>query len=158
MIIERIDLNQIDDIKILLKEFQQEIAKIAGYHDFIPDLELNDRKLREFLDMPDYGVFLARSAKGHLLGFSVAFPMSVGIREEKFTILDQIYVRPNFRRRKIGHQLLEQVKYFARSYKCQRLQLTMSAFFSLSSAVAFFSTEKFYQTGGRKYKIALHSL
>ncbi len=154
-VVERIDTDRFDDLNILLKEFQQEIARLAGYPDFEPDPELNHQKLHEFLDMPDYGVFLATTPKGHLLGFCSVFPMPVGIREEKFAVLERIYVRPGFRRRQVGHQLLNQAKRFARACKCQRLQMTMSAFFPLDDAAAFFDAEKFYKTGGRKHKIAL---
>ena len=157
VVVERIDADRFDDLNVLLREFQREMAGMAGYPDFEPDVELNDLKLREFLDMPDYGVFLATTPKGHLLGFCTVFPMPVGIREEKFAVLDRIYVRPDFRRRQIGHQLLDQAKRFARSCKCQRLQMTMSAFFPLEAATAFFDAEKFYKTGGRKHKIALNT-
>ncbi len=120
-------------------------------------MELNAECLEDFLDMPDYGVFLAKTPKGHLLGYCAAFPMQVGLREERFAILDQIYVRADFRRQHIGHELLVQAKHFARSCKCLRLQLTMSAFFRQETAVNFFDSEKFYRTGGRKHKISLNA-
>lgn len=155
VVVERIDADRFDDLNVLLREYQREMAELAGYPDFEPDSELNSQKLREFLNMPDYGVFLATTLKGHLLGFCSVFPIPVGFREEKYAVLDQIYVRPDFRRKQIGHQLLDQAKRFARSCKCQRLQMTMSAFFPLEAATAFFDMEKFYKTGGRKHKIAL---
>jgi len=155
VVVERIDSGGFNDLNVLLKEFQKEMSGLAGYPDFEPDSELNSQKESEFLDMPDYGVFMAKTVKGHLLGFCLVFPMPVGIREERYAVLDRIYVRPDFRRRQIGHELLDQAKRFARSCKCQRLQLTMSAFFPLDGAEAFFDAEKFYRTGGRKHKIAL---
>ena len=81
--------------------------------------------------------------------------MPVQIREEPFAILEKLYVRPDYRRRRIAHQLLEDAKRFARSRKCRRLQVTLSAFFVLEDALAFFNAERFYETGGRKHKIAL---
>lgn len=154
-VIRRADAGRFHDMNILLVEFQREMAGLAGYPGFEPDAERNDRRLHDFLDMPDYGAFLATTPKGHLLGFCTVFPMPAGIREEKYAVLDRIYVRPDFRRRQIGHQLLEQAKRFAHSCRCQRLQATMSAFFPLEEATAFLDAEKFYRTGGRKHKIAL---
>lgn len=154
-VITRCSSDDFNDLVVLVREFQKEIAELAGCIDFEPDMDLNAERLGDFLDMPDYGVFLAKTPKGHLLGYCSVFPMQVGIREERFAILDQIYVRSDFRRQKIGHDLLAQAKHFARSCKCLRLQLTMSAFFRQDTAVSFFDSEKFYKTGGRKHKISL---
>ncbi len=156
-VITRCTSEDFNDLVVLVREFQKETASLAGYPDFEPDMELNSVRLEDFLDMPDYGVFMAKTPKGHLLGYCSVFPMQVGIREERFAILDQIYVRADFRRQKVGHDLLAQAKHFARSCKCLRLQLTMSAFFKQETAVSFFDSEKFYRTGGRKHKISLGS-
>lgn len=154
-VISRADESDIRDLVVLTSEYLQEVARAAGRGGFVPDREKIGEKLAEFLDMPDYAVFVARSPKGHPLGFVTAFQMPVQIREEPFAILERLYVRPDYRRRLIAHQLLEDVKRFARSRKCRRLQVTLSAFFVLEDALAFFAAEKFYETGGRKHKIAL---
>lgn len=154
-VISRAGENDIRDLVVLTSEYLQEVASAAGRSGFVPDREKIGEKLAEFLDMPDFAVFVARSSKGHPLGFVMAFQMPVQIREEPFAILERLYVRPDYRRRRIAHQLLEDAKRFARSRKCRRLQVTLSAFFVLEDALAFFNAEKFYETGGRKHKIAL---
>ena len=155
VVISRAGESDIRDLVVLTSEYLQEVARAAGRDGFVPDRERIGEKLAEFLDMPDYAVFVARSPKGHPLGFVTVFQMPVQIREEPFAILERLYVRPDYRRRRIAHQLLEDAKRFARSRKCRRLQATLSAFFVLDDALAFFNAERFYETGGRKHKIAL---
>lgn len=147
--------SDIRDLVVLTSEYLQEVARAAGRGGFVPDRERIGDELEEFLDMPDYAVILARSPKGHPLGFATVFQMPVQIREEPFAILERLYVRPDYRRRGIAHQLLEDAKRFARSRKCRRLQATLSAFFVLDDALAFFNAERFYKTAGRKHKTAL---
>ena len=155
VVVSRADERDVRDLMVLTSEYLQEMAQIAGRGEFVPDRGKIGEKLAEFLDMPDYAVFVARSPKGHPLGFATVFQMPVQIREEPFAILDKLYVRPDYRRRRIAHQLLEDAKRFARSRKCRRLQATLSAFFVQEAALAFFNAERFYETGGRKHKIAL---
>ena len=155
VVVQRADRSDLRDLVVLTCEFLEEIALYAGKREFVPDRTRMEEKLSGFLDMPDYAVFMARSPKAHPLGFCTVFPMPVQLREEPYAILDKLYVRRDYRRRQIGHTLVGEAKRFVRSSKCRRLQLTMSAFFVLDTALAFFRAEGFYETGGRKHKIAV---
>lgn len=155
VVIKRADEPQLRDLIRLMTEFWNEMATSASLNAFKADPKWIEEELSRFLDMPDYAVLLATTPKGHPLGFVTVFQMEVQLREEPYAILDKIYVRQEYRRRKIGHQLVEEAKFFAKSRKCKRLQSTFSAYFTLPDALAFFRAEKFYETGGRKHKIAL---
>lgn len=155
VVVQRADRSDLRDLVVLTCEFLEEIALHAGKGGFVPDRAMMEEKLSGFLEMSDYGVFIARSPKAHPLGFCTIFPMPVQIREEPYAILDKLYVRRDYRRRQIGHTLVGEAKRFARFCKCRRLQLTLSAFFVLDKALAFFRAERFYETGGRKHKIAI---
>lgn len=154
-VLKKADKSNLRDLVVLTCEFLEDIALQAGIDGFVPDRQKIEEKLPEFLDMPDYAVYMATSPKGHLLGFCTVFQMPVQIREEPFAILDKLYVRRDYRRRQIGHQLIEEAKRFSRSRKCKRLQATLSAFFDMEEAIAFFKAERFYKTGGRKQKISV---
>ncbi len=155
VVVGKADEGDLRDLVVLTCEFQEEIAWHAGLSGFVPDRQKIVEKLPEFLDMPDYAVFVAKSPKGHPLGFCTVFRMSVQIREEPYGILDKLYVRPDYRRRRIGHRLIEEAKRFVHVCKGKRLQATLSAFFPMEEAIAFFRAERFYETGGRKHKIAV---
>ncbi len=155
VVIERADESQLRDLVRLTAEFWSEVAYCASLNGFEPDTGKIEAELLEFLDMPDYAVLMATTPKGHPLGFVSVFQMEVQLREEPYAILDKLYVRPDYRRRKIAHQLVEQAKFFARSRKCKRLQSTFPAHFELPLALAFFRAERFYETGGRKHKVAI---
>ncbi len=155
VVVGKADGDDLRNLVVLTCEFLEEIALHAGISGFAPDRQKIVEKLPEFLDMPDYAVFLAKSPKGHPVGFCTVFRMPVQIREEPYAILDKLYVRPDYRRRRIGHQLIEEAKRFARTSKGKRLQATLSAFFAMEEAIAFFRAERFYETGGRKHKIAV---
>ncbi len=145
----------IGELVLLTSEFWHEVAVQAGLAGFVSRREAVGNELREFLTDPDYAVFIARSHRGHPLGFCTVFPMAVQLREEPFAILDKLFVRRDYRRRKIGHALVDEAKRFTRVGKGKRLQATMPAFFTLDEALAFFRAERFYETGGRKHKIAV---
>ena len=155
IVVKRVDESQLRELVRLTAEYWIEVACCAGHGGFVADPERIREELLRFLDMPDYAVLMATTPKGHPLGFVTVFQMAVQLREEPYAILDKVYVRPDYRRRRIGHQLVEEAKFFARSRKCKRLQSTLSAYFTLPDALAFFNSEKFYETGGRKHKIAL---
>ena len=91
-VISRAGESDIRDLVVLTSEYLQEVAQLAGRSGFVPDRERIGEKLAEFLDMPDYAVFVARSPKGHPLGFATVFQMPVQIREEPFAILEKLYV------------------------------------------------------------------
>lgn len=155
IVVKKADRGDLRDLMVLTCEFLEDIASQAGMDGFMPDKQKIGEKLPEFLDMPDYAVFMAKSPKGHLLGFCTVFSVAVQIREEPYAILDKLYVRPAYRRRQIGHRLVEETKRFVRSCKGKRLQATLPAFFVMEGALAFFRAERFYETGGRKHKIAI---
>lgn len=155
LVIERAAESHLRDLVRLTAEFWNEVATCAGLNGFEPDAGKIAEELLEFLDMPDYAVLMATTPKGHPLGFVSVFEMPVQLREEPYAILDKLYVRPDYRRRNIGHQLVEQAKFFARSRKCKRLQSTLPAHFVLPDALAFYRAERFYETGGRKHKVAI---
>ena len=155
VVIKRADESQLRDLVRLTAEFWSEVASCASLNGFEADPEKIGEELLRFLDMPDYAVLMATTPKGHPLGFVSVFQMPVQLREEPYAILDKLYVRPDYRRRKIAHQLVEEAKFFARSRKCKRLQSTFPAHFSLPDALAFFRAERFYETGGRKHKVAI---
>lgn len=155
VIITRANESHMRDLVRLTVEFWNEVASCAGLNGFEADPEKIGEELQQFLDMPDYAVLMATTPKGHPLGFVSVFQMQVQLREEPYAILDKLYVRRDYRRRKIAHQLVEEAKSFARSRKCKRLQSTLSAYFSLPDALAFFKAERFYETGGRKHKVSI---
>ena len=147
--------SDVGELVLLTSEFWHEVAMRAGLAGFASRRQAIECELREFLTDPDYAVFVARSRRGHPLGFCTVFPMAVQLREEPFAVLDKLYVRRDYRRRRIGHALVEEAKRFTRLCKGKRLQATLSAFFTLDEALAFFRAERFYETGGRKHKIVV---
>lgn len=155
VVIERVDESQLHDLVRLTVEFLNEVAFHARLNGFEADPDKIGEELRQFLDMPDYAVLMATTPKGHPLGFVSVFQMPVQLREEPYAILDKLYVRRDYRRRKIGQQLVDEARSFARSRKCKRLQSTLSAYFTLPDALAFFKAQRFYETGGRKHKLAI---
>ncbi len=155
VVIKKADESQLRDLVRLTAKFWNEVAICASLNGFEADPEKIGEELLRFLDMPDYAVLMATTPKGHPLGFVSVFQMPVQLREEPYAILDKLYVCPDYRRRKIAHQLVEEAKFFARSRKCKRLQSTFPAHFALPEALAFLRAERFYETGGRKHKIAI---
>ena len=70
VVVNKADSSDLRDLVVLTCEFLEDVASQAGMAGFVPDDQKIREKLPEFLDMPDYAVFVARSPKGHFVRFS----------------------------------------------------------------------------------------
>lgn len=75
--------------------------------------------------------------------------------EGAFGTIPELYVRPGFRSKELGFQLIAQAKSFGRSRGWKRLEVTTPPLPEFDKTLAFYEREGFAITGGRKLKIAL---
>ena len=109
----------------------------------------------EFLEWDEYVVLIARSPRGHPLGFITLFEHQAHYLGDPFGMVAELYVRPEYRRRRIAHRLMEQAKSHARSHRWKHLQLAMPAPVQLGEALTFFERERFVNAGDRKMMLVL---
>lgn len=147
--IQRAAPGDIRDLAVMTGEYQAEMLAVAGmaHHDF--QLRETEEKLREFLDHADYAVLLARTVRGHPLGYVTVFE-SLPYSKDTHGIIGQIYVRPFYRRRRIARRLLEETRKLATENHWRRLMVTFPLAFRLEAALALFEKQGFGTPGQLK--------
>ena len=84
VVVNKADSSDLRDLVVLTCEFLEDVASQAGMAGFVPDDQKIREKLPEFLDMPDYAVFVARSPKGHPFGCPFVLVRPKGLEPPTF--------------------------------------------------------------------------
>lgn len=95
-----------------------------------PDLPLAEAYIRERLDNGESVIFLAYTeAEGRIVpaGFTQLYPMYSSVRVQKDWILNDLYVKEEFRKTGIGRRLIEAALAFAAEQQARILQLETAA-------------------------------
>lgn len=94
------------------------------------DLPLAEAYIRERLDNGESVIFLAYTeAEGRIVpaGFTQLYPMYSSVRVQKDWILNDLYVKEEFRKTGIGRRLIEAALAFAAEQHARILQLETAA-------------------------------
>ncbi len=147
--IDRATLKDVHDIAVMMGEYRSEMTALAGCHDFEFRINEEKRRLKDFLDNPDYAVFLARSVRGHPLGYLTVFE-SIPYPDDTDGILEQLYVRPFYRQRKIARRLFQEVCQFAGEKHWRRILVTLPGTLSPDPVNTFLEKQGFANSRQRK--------
>ncbi len=88
------------------------------------DLELARRFLHERFAHNESIIFLAMLSEGSAVGFTQLFPSFSSVSAARLLILNDLYVRPDARRMKVGSLLLKAAAGYGRSVGAVRLTLS----------------------------------
>ncbi len=147
--IHRAKLTDARDIAVMTGEYQAEMATLAGVANSGFQLKEKEAILSEFLDNTDYVVLIARSVRGHPLGYVTLFE-SQPYADSAYGIIDQIYVRSFYRQRRIAHRMLNAAKELAGKKRWRRLLVTFPVAFPLEAAASLFKKQGYRDPGQRK--------
>jgi|GEM_PF-2063731 len=147
--IQRAGLGDVRDIAVLTGEYQAEMASLAGVTEMDFLLKEMETMLGEFLDNVDYTVLIARSVRGHPLGYVTVFE-SQPYSDAPHGIIDRIYVRPFYRQRRIARRLLNAARDLAGEKRWRRLLVTFPTALSVDAARVLFEKQGFRDPGQRK--------
>lgn len=136
----------------LVGEFRNEILHALGHGGFRFDPAETAAERGEFLEHADYVILIARSPRGHPIGFATVFEQKTQY-EGAHGVLTEIYVRPEFRRRGVANGLVAQARAHARSRRWSRLELTLPPTSGLEGALAFLESKRFTDAGGNKRRL-----
>ncbi len=136
-------------------ELLREIMDAIGVQAFNFDLEETTDRLMGFLDRETYFVFVARDERQRAVGFIAMVESHALYAEGTFGTIPELYVRPEFRSRNVGLDLVTQAKSFGKSRGWTRLEVTTPPLPQFDKTLAFYEREGFAITGGRKLKVAL---
>ncbi len=147
--IHKANQNDVHDVATLIGEYRSELVALTNHTDF--EFQINNEKiiLSELLDNTDYAVFIARSVRGHPLGYMTVFE-SIPYLDDSCGILEQIYVRPFYRQRRIAHRMFQEIRQYAEKRRWRRLLVTLPRTISLPPVYALFEKQGFANAGKRK--------
>ena len=143
------------DVACMVGELLREIMDATGVQTFNFDLEKTTGRLQDLINQEKYSVFVARDAHQGAVGFIAMVESHALYAEGTFGTIPELYVRPEFRSRHVGLDLVAQAKIFGQSRGWKRLEVTTPPLPLFDKTLAFYEREGFSITGGRKLKVAL---
>jgi GNAT superfamily N-acetyltransferase len=143
------------EVAVMVGELLAEIMNAIGVQAFNFDLTDTTARLKDFLSHEKYFVFVARSMSLNPTGFIALYESYALYAEGVFGTIPELYVRPAYRKNKLGYHLVSQAKSFGASRGWTRLEVTTPPLPQFDRTLAFYEREGFAISGGRKLKVAL---
>ncbi len=138
----------------LVGELLQEIMAAIGTKVFAFSLAETETRARAWLTDGSYNVLIAREGDSPT-GFLALVECRALYAEGLFGIIPELYVRPGWRSRGAGRQLVAEAKQVARSKGWTRLEVTTPPLPQFDRTLAFYEQQGFGISGGRKMKVEL---
>ncbi|KQV45909.1 MULTISPECIES: GNAT family N-acetyltransferase [unclassified Duganella] len=138
----------------MVGELLAEIMAAIGEQAFNFDLPATIDRLGTFITQEKYYVFVAWDGD-HAAGFVALYESCSLYAEGAFGTIPEFYVRPAYRSKELGLQLLSKAKAFGRSRGWKRLEVTTPPLPQFDRTLAFYEREGFAISGGRKLKVIL---
>jgi GNAT superfamily N-acetyltransferase len=153
--IRRATADDAQEVAVMVGELLAEIMDVIGEQAFNFDLAETTARLKDFLSHGKYFVFVARSGSLSPAGFIALYESYALYAEGAFGTIPELYVRPAYRKNKLGRHLVSEAKSFGASRGWTRLEVTTPPLPQFERTLAFYEKEGFAISGGRKLKVDL---
>ena len=153
--IRRATLSDAHSVSILVGELLHEIMTEIGIKVFNFNIYETVVRLEDFIESEKYFVFVAEIGDNNLIGFLSLYEGYALYTEGAFGTIPELYVKPDYRSKKVGHDLLKHAKSFGNSRNLSRLEVTTPPLPEFDKTLSFYEREGFTITGGRKLKAEL---
>lgn len=153
--IRRATVSDAPEVAAMAGELLTEIMVAIGVKAFNFDLAQTTSRLADFIEREKYFVFIAHGASGAPAGFICLYESYALYAEGAFGTIPELYVRPPYRSKKMGLQLVSRAKAFGASRDWTRLEVTTPPLPQFDETLAFYEREGFSISGGRKLKASL---
>ncbi|MCL2308674.1 MAG: GNAT family N-acetyltransferase [Proteobacteria bacterium] len=154
MIIRRATTQDAPQVAEMVGELLNEIMDTIGVQAFNFDLPTTTHRLIDFIRQEKYFVFAAWD-EASPVGFITLHESYALYAEGAFGSIPELYVRPQYRSKQIGFQLLSLAKAFGQSRNWTRLEVTTPPLPQFDKTLAFYEREGFSISGGCKLKVSL---
>lgn len=151
----RATVDDAQDVAILVGELLSEIMDVVGDLAFRFEPDETILRLKNAVDCEQYVVFVARNRERNAVGFISLCESFALYTEGAFGIIPELYVRPQYRSKQLGRNLLSHAKSFSLSRGWKRLEVTTPPLPQFDQTLAFYAREGFDVSGGRKMKLLL---
>lgn len=129
----------------------EEIMQRTNIQSFTVNLELAKKLCHQFLEQEKYAV-IAAFHQEQVIGFGALCESFALYAEGAFGILQEFYVLPEYRSQKVGYELLEEIKKFAKQQNWTRIELCTPPVPEFERTVEFYQDNGFSRTGGYKMR------
>jgi GNAT superfamily N-acetyltransferase len=153
--IEKAGVDDSASLARMVGELLDEIMSATGDRAFNFNLEETTARFRDFIERGRYFALVARSAAGIECGFVAVYESYALYAEGAFGTIPELYVRPAYRSRGIGHRLVEGAKAHGADRGWTRLEVTTPPLPQFDRTLAFYEREGFAVSGGRKLRVVL---
>lgn len=154
MIIRTATAQDVPMVAEMVGELLAEIMAAIGEQAFNFDLAATVERLEAFISQEKYFVFVAWDGDAPA-GLVALYESYALYAEGAFGTIPEFYVRPAYRSKELGLQLLSAAKAFGRSRGWKRLEVTTPPLPQFDRTLAFYQREGFAISGGRKLKVTL---
>ena len=155
IVIQRAHAEDAPAVAVLVGELLTEIMNTIGDQAFNFNLQETTERLAAYLANETYFVFVARPGSGKPIGFVALSECHALYTEGTFGTIPELYVRPEYRTRKLGMRLVSEAKAFGAARGWKRLEVTTPPLPQFDRTLAFYEREGFAVAGGRKLKTLL---
>lgn len=140
----------------MVGELLNEIMQKTGVQAFNYDEFRTEQRARELVEKEKYWVFLAKDTMSDVnAGFVTLYESYALYAEGAFGTIPELYVRPDYRDKKIGQLLLNKVTQFALDKGWKRLEVTTPPLPEFERTLDFYKANGFEISGGRKLKLTI---
>lgn len=153
--VQKASLGDVHEVAVMVGELLNEIMSTIGVQAFNFNLEETAARLKDFIEQEKYFVFVAQSTNTGPIGFAALSESHALYAAGTFGIIQEFFVRPEFRSQNVGLRLMEQASTFGKSRSWTRLEVTTPPLPQFEKTLAFYEREGFAITGGRKLRRAL---
>ena len=150
--IQPITPNEYHDFSVMVGELLSEIKRKLNEPVFSFSQPETEKRVKRFVEEGNYWVFVARQAD-NLIGFISLYESYALYSEGVFGTIPELYVRPDFRSRRIGKKLLENAMSFGITRGWSRLEVTTPPLPQFERSLKFYKSNGFVISGGRKLKV-----
>ena len=151
---KRIDKSDAAEVAKLAVCLTDEIIARTGIQHFDVDAPLAIELCENYIQNGHYTVIAAFDGD-KIVGFGALCESRSLYAEGAFGIIQEFYVLPDYRSKKIGKELIHEIVLFAKSKNWKRLELCTPPVPEFAKTVAFYKANGFEITGGYKMKYAI---
>lgn len=149
-----IEESDYSDLSFMVGELLNEIMKKIKHKAFNYNQVETVKKIKELVSAEKYWVFIAKNREsGENIGFVSLYESYALYSEGAYGTMPELYVRPHWRSKNVGNELLNRVSKFAKSKNWQRIEVTTPPLPEFNRTIEFYQSNGFEITGGKKLKI-----